>query len=65
MKNKNRVEKLRNMANKMGIEMTETIEMEENNMNYSKMMDISKPDRPEVKEFFKRQLEAVGRMNEQ
>ena len=64
MENEDRVQKLKSIAEKMGIEMTETVEMEETNMNYSKMLDISKPDRPEVKEFFQRQLEAVGEVQE-
>ena len=29
------------------------------NINTSKILDISKPNRPEVKEFFQKQLEAL------
>lgn len=48
-------EKIYNIANRIGLEFTENA----NTLN-SRMFNISKPGRPEVKEFFQRQLEVVS-----
>jgi len=48
-------EKIYNIANRIGLEFTENA----NTLN-SRMLNISKPGRPEVKEFFQRQLEVVS-----
>ena len=49
--------KIHAIANKMGLEF-----IEDNNLSIinSRMLNISKPERPEVKEFFQRQLENVA-----
>ncbi|WP_411683140.1 hypothetical protein [Clostridium thailandense] len=55
-------EKLNTMATKMGlkiIEVSREKEETQRNVTYSKMLYISKPNRPEVREHFQKQLEAI------
>lgn len=53
---------INDLAEKMGIKFV-IVKPEElfkhKNINISKILDISKPNRPEVKEFFQKQLEAL------
>lgn len=51
-------DKLYVLSNKMGLILINKKDTE--NTLVSKMLDISKPNRPEVKEFFQRQLENVA-----
>ena len=53
----NNVERLKQIASNIGM-----ISTEHNNIpnNISKMLDISKPNRPEIKEELQKQLESIS-----
>lgn len=53
----NRKEKLEIFTNKMGMKLVNS--EERRNTYSSKMLDISKPGRPEVKEWLQKQLESI------
>lgn len=51
------IERLKELSIKMGVRF---VEVDEENVSFAKILDISKPNRPEVKEFFQRELERMG-----
>lgn len=59
---KTNVQKLIKCADKMGISLTTQAKHDNKKsigLGFAQMLDISKPNRPEVREHFQKQLEAI------
>lgn len=54
--NKSNKEKIHDIANMMGLQF---VDNEKDNILNSKMLNISKPERPQIKEELQRQLENI------
>lgn len=56
--NKKDIELLKELSSKMGLRV---VDLDKEKVFVPKSLDLSKPNRKEVKEFFQRQLDAIGK----